>query len=843
MFFRVIASRLRNRPDGEHEMILNRLAFSIAILGYVLVIILSGTPGMDAPLAIGGAYVAAAVLLFGHIVWSPGISVTRRLLAMLIDLGLLSCGLHYGGQFVAALYPFYLWIIFGNGFRFGVTYLYAATALSLAGFGLVGFTTEYWVQNQPLMLGLLSGLVILPLYAATLIRKLSDAKSQAEKANQAKSLFLASVSHELRTPLTAVIGMSDLLSGTKLDSQQHDMSRTIKASAQSLLLLIDDILDLSRLEAQQMPTNAVDFDLLDLLAEVQGMVAVRAREKGLPLGLHVTPSTPVRLHGDRRQLAQILINLAANAVKFTEHGAVTIAADGVQLDGADVRLRIEVSDTGIGISHAARDRIFENFTQADETIADRFGGTGLGLAISKQMVRLQGGEMGVESQLGAGSTFWFTLTMSRQADPELAAPGLEGVQIVMLSVGGAVADNLFTRLAAWCRNVMVASTMEQAMQLLRIAPPAGIRRRVVILDEGSFDADADSLAAAWADLDTSAVVVAVLISAAKSPGLPPMSIRRHFVSVVAPDAVGSELPAALRVAAAGGGGAQQPMDGAPPGEIPRAARALGILLVDDNRSNQKVIAKILETAGHTVQIAGNGEQALDILEESTFDLIIMDINMPVMGGIEATKLYRMMALGQPYVPIIGLTADATPAAASRCIEAGMDACATKPIEAARLLEIIDQFVPQPSQPQPVAQPARSVVTEISEHPRFQGGRAPAVDLQTLANLQVLGGRDFLLDLISTFLVDGSILIQNLHSSAATGDVQSFRDQMHALRSGAANVGAKVIYEMCVSGLQIGRAELLAKGEGYAQQIEVEFERARAVMLQYSAERTQSETRS
>jgi two-component system sensor histidine kinase RpfC len=163
MFIRMIATRLRDRPDREHEMILNRLAISVAILGYVLVIVLSGTPGMHSALAIGGAYVAAAVLLFGHMVWSPGVSVTRRLLAMLIDLGLLSCGLHFGGPLVAALYPFYLWIIFGNGFRFGVPYLYAATGLSVAGFGLVGLTTKYWAQNLPLTLGLLAGLVILPL--------------------------------------------------------------------------------------------------------------------------------------------------------------------------------------------------------------------------------------------------------------------------------------------------------------------------------------------------------------------------------------------------------------------------------------------------------------------------------------------------------------------------------------------------------------------------------------------------------------------------------------------------------------------------------------------------------
>jgi two-component system sensor histidine kinase RpfC len=414
--FSWVANRLRNRPDSEHEMTFNRFALSGAAFVYLLIAALYGHMDAAEMLREQGpvfaAYEIVSIILFCHLLYRPGASVARRLIGMVFDLSLFSYGMYAGGETFALLYPIYLWIIFGNGFRFGVPYLFAASATSVLTFGVVIATTAFWQEHRGLAAGLATGLVLLPLYVSTLIRKLSEAKRQAEEANRAKSAFLASMSHEFRTPLNAIIGLSDLLRESPLDAEQEDMSETIGKSGRQLLTLINSVLDFSRAEAGEIPIKTADFDLVSLLGEIRNMLAIEAQRKGVRLAIHCTARTPLLLAGDRHHLEEVLVNLAGNAVKFTEHGHVVIAVDTVARDGDKARLRFEVTDTGIGISTDAQLRIFERFTQADETIIDRFGGTGLGLAIVKQLVELQGGTIGVESALGKGSKFWFSLAVT-----------------------------------------------------------------------------------------------------------------------------------------------------------------------------------------------------------------------------------------------------------------------------------------------------------------------------------------------------------------------------------------------------------------------------------------------
>jgi two-component system sensor histidine kinase RpfC len=277
--------------------------------------------------------------------------------------------------------------------------------VGVPGFAAVIWATPYWQANPHLAGGLLAGLFVLPLYTATLIRKLETAKQQAEAASRAKSMFLASVSHELRTPLNAIIGLSALLEDTITEPEQHDMVRTIGSSGRSLLALITDLLDFSRLEAGRTPAAVVDYDLHELLHRVRSMLSVQAREKGLELSIHASARTPYRLRGDARHIQEILLNLAGNALKFTAEGGIVIAVHATALESDRARLRFEVSDTGIGIAPEARERIFESFTQADETIIDRFGGTGLGLAIVKHILARHHARLAVESRLGEGADF------------------------------------------------------------------------------------------------------------------------------------------------------------------------------------------------------------------------------------------------------------------------------------------------------------------------------------------------------------------------------------------------------------------------------------------------------
>jgi two-component system sensor histidine kinase RpfC len=423
-----VASRLRNRPDSEHELTVNRLALSGVAFGYLIIAALFGRTDAEHMLReqspVFAAYEIVAIILFCHLLYQPRESVARRLIGMVFDLGIFSYGMHVGGETFALLYPIYLWVIFGNGFRFGVPYLLAATATSVITFGIVIATTPFWQAHLGLAAGLIAGLILLPLYVSTLIRKLSEAKREAEEANRAKGAFLASISHEFRTPLNAIIGLSDLIGNTRLDSEQQEMSETIGKSGRQLLALINSILDFSRAEAGKISIRAADFDLVSTLGEIRSILALEAQRKGVQLAIHCTARTPQLLVGDKHHLEEVLTNLAGNAVKFTDHGYVAIAVDSVACDGDNVRLRFEITDTGIGISPEAQTRIFDRFTQADETIIDRFGGTGLGLAIAKQLVELQGGTIGVESTPGRGSTFWFELDLKTQPQglPVLVTP-------------------------------------------------------------------------------------------------------------------------------------------------------------------------------------------------------------------------------------------------------------------------------------------------------------------------------------------------------------------------------------------------------------------------------------
>jgi len=804
----------QSRPDREHEITINRQIISLAICIYVWLIMPGSAEQTFEARMIALAYLCAATILSIHLLVRPGISVARRVAAIGVDLGLLSIGLYAGGEYVTILYPFYYWIILGNGFRYGVRYLYFSTFIGALGFLLVTQTAEYWLQNQPLGLGLLGGVIILPLYAATLIRSLSQARELAEQANRAKTQFLASVSHELRTPLNAVVGMGDLLSDTSLRSDQREMLETVRASSKALLALIDDLLDFASIEAGKITINAAPFHLARMLSQVREIASLQAGAKGLRFHLHVTPRTPAALLGDERRLREVLLNLIGNAVKFTEQGVVDLFVDGVPAGGV-VSLRFDVSDTGIGIAEGARKRIFERFTQADETILNRFGGTGLGLAISQHLVRLQGGEITVDSVPGKGSTFSFTLPMRRPETQDEPEVDLRDVEAVLLGGDETQLRSAEEQLKPVCGSVRRAEGVLQAVRMLR-SPAAGrIHRRIVLLTGQQ----------GLAMISGEGPLKLAEIEAANPNGiflveLPPAdpsrpAVRKAVSAVLNRDALVSDLTAAMRFVRGGQATAsvRQPL-------IRRRDRSLRILLADDNRVNQKVISRILEAGGHEVSLAEDGEQALDSLERHTFDLVVMDLNMPVMDGIEATKLYRMASLGERHVPIIGLTADATPSAALRAKEAGMDACLTKPIHAPLLLDRIDELTAG----QQLAEPAQTPSTPLEASDR------DLIDFRMLDNLKILGGEAFLEEVISAFLTDGSVILEKLQAAVERGDVPGFNEQVHALQSGAGNVGVQGLAERCRRWRPRSAGDLKIHGKEVVAGLQSDFEAARSVFL-------------
>lgn len=805
-----LRQRIRARPDREHEVIFNRVLLPVFILCYLAVARHFGSVSDEefhAHVRHFAFFEAGGLAMVAHLLLRPGVCIPRRLIGIPFDILNCSYFLHVGDETTAMLYVVYLWAIFGNGFRFGLPYLFAATTLSVGAFAIVILETPFWRAHLPLGIGLLLGLVILPLYVSALIRQLSEAKRSAEEANRAKSMFLASVSHELRTPLNAIIALSDLVGDRRMAKEDADMVRLIGRSGRSLLALINSLLDVSRMEIGRKSAATESVDLFEHLTAIQAMLAVQAEAKNIRLALHIDPETPRHVRLAMGHLEEVLVNLAGNAVKFTEAGFVLVRVGAEARHDSSAILRFEVCDTGIGIAPENLGRIFGQFAQADETIIDRYGGTGLGLSIAKQLVEAHGGQIGVESTLGSGSRFWFHLPC--EALPETPP---EALPVVLIGCSEEVRDLVRE---SGC-EVTAMPTPASAQAYLE-SLPAGAPRYAILLAQRFLS---DPRLASWARRHG--------VIALSEPGEPEVSLReRTLVRSVAP--VPRDLEEVRRLLAIASAG------GAAPETTPATAcgRRLAILVAEDHATNQLVIRKILEEGGHAVTIVENGEQALHALARSRFDLAFMDLNMPVLNGIEAARRYQAQAEVAARVPIVALTADVTDETRERCEAAGMMACMTKPIEPKRLLAWLDDFA------EAREAGAFNEVCVEAPGPAPAEGALEAIDPAALRDLEDLGGSDFVRELAGQFIDDATLLLKRVQVAVEAGDALRLREELHALRSCAANVGAQQIYRLCLAWRGATESDLAQAGARQVQELTSAIEAACAALRRATEDLSQA----